>query len=184
MLGFFHSDSSQSYSSDVAHKSILTMEKSVEKKETSQQKEETSDKVSQPQKQQSSNQQPQSQQSQQSQKEETTSDVSSPIEKKEEVTLTILGINKTIGQENVEIEDGDSVFSVLKRYTTKHQISMKTSGYGSMIYVRGIGDLVEHEHGAGSGWVYKVNGASPNISAGNYEVSQGDVIVWEYIYSE
>lgn len=68
MLGFFHSDSSQSYSSDVAHKSILTMEKSVEKKETSQQKEETSDKVSQPQKQQSSNQQPQSQQSQQSQK--------------------------------------------------------------------------------------------------------------------
>ena len=35
--------------------------------------------------------------------------------------------------------------------------------------------------GSKSGWMYSVNGMTPNVGASNYQVSNGDVIVFYYV---
>ena len=47
-------------------------------------------------------------------------------------------------------------------------------------YVEGINYLYEFDGGAGSGWMYKVNGWFPNYGCSSYYLSDGDVIEWVY----
>ena len=53
------------------------------------------------------------------------------------------------------------------------------SSYGT--YVAAIGGLAEKEHGATSGWMYSVNGVTPNTACSNYALSNGDRVVWYYV---
>lgn len=53
------------------------------------------------------------------------------------------------------------------------------SSYGT--YVAAIGGLAEKEHGGTSGWMYSVNGVSPNTACSNYVLSNGDRVVWYYV---
>ena len=53
------------------------------------------------------------------------------------------------------------------------------SSYGT--YVAAIGGLAEKEHGATSGWMYSVNGVTPNTACSNYVLSNGDRVVWYYV---
>ena len=53
------------------------------------------------------------------------------------------------------------------------------SSYGT--YVAAIGGLAEKEHGGTSGWMYSVNGATPNTACSNYVLSNGDRVVWYYV---
>ena len=53
------------------------------------------------------------------------------------------------------------------------------SSYGT--YVAGIGGLAEKEHGSTSGWMYSVNGVTPNTACSNYVLSNGDSVVWYYV---
>ena len=53
------------------------------------------------------------------------------------------------------------------------------SSYGT--YVAAIGGLAEKEHGGTSGWMYSVNGATPNTACSNYVLSNGDNVVWYYV---
>lgn len=53
------------------------------------------------------------------------------------------------------------------------------SSYGT--YVAAIGGLAEKEHGATSGWMYSVNGVTPNTACSNYVLSDGDRVVWYYV---
>ena len=53
------------------------------------------------------------------------------------------------------------------------------SSYGT--YVAAIGGLAEKEHGGTSGWMYSVNGVTPNTACSNYVLSNGDNIVWYYV---
>ena len=50
-----------------------------------------------------------------------------------------------------------------------------------LLYVSSIGGLAEKEHGAMSGWVYAVNGYEPNTACSNYELRDGDSLVWTYV---
>ncbi len=77
---------------------------------------------------------------------------------------------------------GETVIDVLKRVTKKNSIHMEFSdnvAY-SGAYVKGIANLYEKDCGSGSGWQYCVNGWYPNYSCGNYVVSSGDAIAWNY----
>ena len=47
-------------------------------------------------------------------------------------------------------------------------------------YVKGIGHIYEKQAGDMSGWIYKVNGLSPNMGASSYKLSEGDTITWAY----
>lgn len=53
------------------------------------------------------------------------------------------------------------------------------SSYGT--YVAAIGGLAEKEHGGTSGWMYSVNGVTPNTACSNYVLKNGDSVVWYYV---
>ncbi len=82
----------------------------------------------------------------------------------------------------VEFRDGESVFDVLKRACDATGIQLEyaySPGYGTN-YIEGINNLYEFDCGSQSGWIYKVNGWSPNYGASGYKLKGGESIVWEY----
>ena len=82
----------------------------------------------------------------------------------------------------VEFESGNTVFDVLCNTCDMYGIQIEYSWtpiYGSY-YIEGINYLYEKDCGEDSGWMYKVNGWFPNYGCSDYEVSDGDVIVWCY----
>ena len=77
----------------------------------------------------------------------------------------------------------ESVYDILKRITKENNIALDsefTPMYGTY-YVKGIGGLYQFDCGSESGWMYSVNGMTPNVGASNYQVSNGDVIVFYYV---
>lgn len=103
--------------------------------------------------------------------------------KKEEkivkISVTCLD-NTIITQKDIPIEEGQTVFEVLRNITNKENVHMDFSGIGSNIYVKGIGNIYEFDKGPESGWMYRVNGVFPNKSCGGVKVNPGDVIEWLY----
>lgn len=79
-----------------------------------------------------------------------------------------------------EIEAGETVYDILVQAARKHSLHLDATGAGEAMYVRGIGHLYEQEHGALSGWNYRVNGSTPSMGCAAYMLSDGDEIVWEY----
>ncbi|CAG7655799.1 DUF4430 domain-containing protein [Paenibacillus allorhizosphaerae] len=80
----------------------------------------------------------------------------------------------------VELRDGDTVVDVLKRITKEKKIQLETRGSGKSSYIEGIANLYEFDKGAKSGWLYRVNGKFPSVSAGAYTLSKGDSVEWLY----
>lgn len=87
-----------------------------------------------------------------------------------------------LGTVTVELQEGDTVFSVLQRVVSDYNIQMEysTSPLYQTTYIEGIGNLYEKDCGARSGWMYAVNGVFPNYGASNYTVQDGDAIRWLY----
>lgn len=80
----------------------------------------------------------------------------------------------------VDICEDDTVYTVLAEVLRAHRIQLDSSGSSSEVYVRGIAGIYEFDFGAGSGWMYYVNGISPSVSAGRYELEPGERVVWRY----
>lgn len=79
----------------------------------------------------------------------------------------------------MEISDGETVFSVLKRVTREHKIQMeyeKSNG----IYIQGINNLYELDGGPLSGWVYCVNNHYSSYNGDEYKLKNGDFVEWKY----
>lgn len=107
----------------------------------------------------------------------------SPSPKVSAVTLSIVGddeLGTVLPPTAVQVEKGDSVLDVLKKATRERKIQMEFSGAKAFGYVKGIANLYEMDHGAESGWMYRVNGSFPNESAGTYALSPGDTVEWLY----
>ena len=82
----------------------------------------------------------------------------------------------------VELQEGETVFDLLLRVTREHKIHMEYAQapmYGSA-YIEGIANLYEFDCGAGSGWMYAVNGWYPNYGCSGYKLEPGDVVEWRY----
>ena len=82
----------------------------------------------------------------------------------------------------VTFYEGESVFNVLVRTCKQQGIHMEfvnTPMYNSA-YIEGIHNLYEFDCGQLSGWIYKVNGWSPNYGCSRYALKDGDVIEWQY----
>ncbi|OME30856.1 S-layer protein [Paenibacillus odorifer] len=95
-----------------------------------------------------------------------------------------LTINKgyVVPSVQVELQSGDTVWSVLKRVLDSRGIDYRdswNSDFGS-VYVESIAGDGEFDHGSGSGWMYNVNGKYPNYGASSYDLSAGDRIQWRY----
>lgn len=83
-----------------------------------------------------------------------------------------------LSNDNIEFSDGETVVNVLKRILKENKIACQITSGG---YVRSIGGLSEFDCGSSSGWLYKVNGVSPNVSAKSCKLNSGDRI--EFIYT-
>ncbi|QQY80150.1 uncharacterized protein DUF4430 [Keratinibaculum paraultunense] len=105
------------------------------------------------------------------------------VNKKPTVTITIVGpedVGTILGLTEVELNDGDTVFDVLKRVVKDKGIQMEYKGRKSSVYIRGIHNIYEFDRGPESGWVYRVNGKVPQVSCGAYKLKDGDKIEWLY----
>lgn len=105
---------------------------------------------------------------------------------KKYVTLSVdkLTINEgyVISSVQIELQSGDTAWTLLKRELDKRDINCKyiwTEAYGS-VYVQSIDGDGEFDHGSGSGWMYAVNGWYPNYGATKYTLKDGDKLQWRY----
>lgn len=79
-----------------------------------------------------------------------------------------------------DIREGDSVYTILTEAAQTYGIQLDNQGSESLVYIAGIGYLYEFDFGQYSGWVYHVNGDTSGVGAGEYILSDGDVIRWLY----
>ena len=82
----------------------------------------------------------------------------------------------------VSFQEGESAFTVLQRVLKDKKIHMEyvnTPLYNSA-YIEGIGNLYEFDAGELSGWMYKINDWFPNYGCSRYQLSDGDVVCWEF----
>lgn len=78
--------------------------------------------------------------------------------------------------------EGESVFDVLVRICKEKKIHLDhsfTPAYNSA-YIKGIGNLYEFDCGDQSGWIYGVNGWSPNYGCSRYVLQNGDTVSFCY----
>lgn len=99
------------------------------------------------------------------------------------ITLSIIGPRDRgtfLMPEKIKIKTGDTVYDVLKRTLEQKKIPFEYSGRKNSVYFESINNVGEFDYGQQSGWIYRVNGVMPNISAGEYEVKDKDIIEWFY----
>ncbi len=82
----------------------------------------------------------------------------------------------------VTFSDGDTAYDVLYRVCSSTGIQLETTwqaAYNGQ-YIDGINNLYALDCGEGTGWLYFVNGWSPNFGISAYQVQEGDVIRFAY----
>ena len=96
-------------------------------------------------------------------------------------SITISSTEIPMPLSTVEVHEGDTVLSVLKRSVKANDIKMKyRGGDGETAYVESINEVAEFDRGQGSGWMYSVNGTFPNRGAGVIKLIPGDKVEWKY----
>lgn len=90
--------------------------------------------------------------------------------------------SRIIQKTQMRVKNGATVYDVLSRACAERGIALDApkGSYGTN-YVKGINQLYEFMGGGNSGWVYLVNGKSPNVGCSGYQLSDGDEIVWKYV---
>ena len=81
-----------------------------------------------------------------------------------------------------EFKKGETVYDALKYVCRTHGIAYikKEVGAYDGVYISSIGHLAEFDGGKNSGWLYYVNGVTPNYTCSKYKLKNGDVIRWHY----
>ncbi|MRN51501.1 S-layer homology domain-containing protein [Paenibacillus monticola] len=95
-------------------------------------------------------------------------------------TISVVGDSARgtiLNSTKVALNAGDTPYSLLVRQLGN---KVTTDGSGSSLYVKAIDGLAEFDRGPLSGWIYFVNGAYQNVSAGAYILSNGDTVNWRY----
>lgn len=103
-----------------------------------------------------------------------------PTNGKITVNMQVIGMGNTMMSGILTVDKGASVYTVLTQLASQNGLSVS----GTKIYVKGIGDLFEKQHGSLSGWMYSVNGVYPNKSCGYYYLDNNDSVVWRYVNYE
>jgi len=89
------------------------------------------------------------------------------------------GIIIALGE--VSLPEGATAFDALNEAARAHKIPVDRVSSPFGVYVRGIGNVYEFGFGSESGWIYRVNGITPQISSGAYKMSEGDTVEFVYI---
>lgn len=83
--------------------------------------------------------------------------------------------------EEISLPEGATAFDALIEAARAHTLRVDYTGSSYGVYVRGIGFVYEFGFGSESGWTYRVNGSVPQMSAGAYELADGDTV--EFVYT-
>ncbi len=80
-------------------------------------------------------------------------------------------------QTTVSMNENDSVYELLEQVCKQEGITLESQGQS---YIEGIGQLYEYDYGKLSGWVFVINGKVASESCADYELKDGDEIIWCY----
>ncbi|MBQ7033146.1 MAG: DUF4430 domain-containing protein [Clostridia bacterium] len=85
-------------------------------------------------------------------------------------------------ERTVPFSEGESAFDLLKREMEKANIPLdyENNVIFNSVYIKGISNLYERDCGGFSGWVYTVNGISPNKGCSKYILKAGDKVEFAY----
>lgn len=86
-----------------------------------------------------------------------------------------------IAECTISLPEGSSAFDALVTAARQDQVRVDYTGSSWGTYVRSIGHISEFGFGELSGWMYRVNGEFPQISAGDCTLHDGDVV--EFVYT-
>lgn len=97
------------------------------------------------------------------------------------VSVQVIGMGDTMMASTMNVDKNSNALSVLKELASKNgKEVVGDDNYGDH-YIIGIGGLYAKQHGAGSGWMYSVNGVTPMKAAINYNLKDGDSVKWYYV---
>ncbi len=97
--------------------------------------------------------------------------------KNEGVKNSIPSDGTIIKKISYKIPTGQKVYDFLMQVCVDNNILVAANNG----YVTGINNLSEKAISYGSGWMYKVNGVSPNVGALSYTLKEGDTVLWYYV---
>lgn len=87
-----------------------------------------------------------------------------------------------LNETEVKIKKGESAFDVTEKVCKEKNIHLDAN-YSPVYeshYVKGLGYLYEFSAGKNSGWMYKINGESPNYGSDKIKLKGGEKILWYY----
>lgn len=98
------------------------------------------------------------------------------------VSFTLTGNSLWLTESNVYVNANTSAAELLKKVFDDNNVACEglDTGYIKSVTYNGI-TLREFEKGPNSGWMYKVNGETPEISINNYKLSSGDKVELVYV---
>ena len=99
-------------------------------------------------------------------------------QKGHELHLNLPQSGYIIGQTEITLKNGQTVFDALEAACDKNGVSLR---YQSKSYITEIGGLAEKDCGGASGWMYRVNGTNPRKAASKYVLKDGDTVEWYYV---
>ncbi len=82
-----------------------------------------------------------------------------------------------IKKTSYKIPVGQKVYDFLMQVCVDNNILVAANNG----YVTSINNLSEKAISYGSGWMYKVNGISPNVGALSYTLKESDMVLWYYV---
>jgi len=112
--------------------------------------------------------------------------VNEPVKDKISVTFSIIGYqgDEIAEKKKWSVKRGGTVLSLLEYVAEELDIDYEIvdrDGDGKDVYIRSIDGLAEFDKGAGSGWIYRVNGKGPQAPVDRYELDNGDTV--ELLYT-
>lgn len=84
----------------------------------------------------------------------------------------------------VTLNEGSTVYDCFIYEVKQHEIQFEDNTQAmndhTNAYIAGINNLYEFDYGELSGWMYSVNGEFADVGCGQYTLSDGDNIEWQY----
>jgi prenyltransferase beta subunit len=84
----------------------------------------------------------------------------------------------------VTLSEGSTVYDCFIYEVKQHEIQFEDNTQAmndhTNAYIAGINNLYEFDYGELSGWMYSVNGEFADVGCGQYTLSDGDNIEWQY----
>lgn len=108
-------------------------------------------------------------------------DIPEPSGDEIRVALSIRADSMWIDGCELKLKEGATVYHALKAALEQYGLSAEglESGYVSSMTKDGY-TLGALDKGPNSGWMYQVNGTLPHVTLTNYQLSDGDTILWYY----